>query len=276
MRIDYLTSDIILFRGDSLAALATAFIDGERVLLVDGLASQYDAIEMRDFLENSLHKRVERIVLTDGSGAHAAAVALFPGAELITGAERAVSLTWGRHILDMFQAPGAGQAALAIDVPSADLLFVTDSIVGNIASIGSLTPEQADDALVRLQERGRSQLVPRYAGAACGRALGNARAYLARLGDRVMELRASLAPQSAAEAIARIAIDDCLVEGEFATPLERHWHANNLKRIAERQLFPAAATRGATKPVRSRTQACCDTITSVLTAMLGRLAERGV
>jgi len=274
MRIDYLTSDIILFRGDSLAALATAFIDGERVLLVDGLASQYDAIEMRDFLENTLHKRVERIVLTDGGGAHAAAVALFPGVELIKSTDRAVSLAWGRHILDMFQAPGAGQGVLAIDVPSADLLFVADSIVGNIATLGSLTPEQADDALVRLQERGRGQVVPRYAGAACGRALGNARAYLARLEERVVQLRTSLAAESAVQAIARIAIDDCLVDGEFATPLERHWHANNLKQIAERQLFPAAATQGAAKPVRSRTQACCDTITSVLTAMLGRLAER--
>jgi len=274
MRIDYLTSDIILFRGDSLAALATAFIDGERVLLVDGLASQYDAIEMRDFLENTLHKRVERIVLTDGGGAHAAAVALFPGVELIKSTGRPVSLAWGRHILDMFQAPGAGQGVLAIDVPSADLLFVADSIVGNIATLGSLTPEQADDALVRLQERGRGQVVPRYAGAACGRALGNARAYLARLEERVVQLRTSLAPESAVQAIARIAIDDCLVDGEFATPLERHWHANNLKQIAERQLFPAAATQGAAKPVRSRTQACCDTIGSVLTAMLGRLAER--
>jgi len=276
MRIDYLSSDIILFRGDSLAALATAFIDGERVLLVDGLASQYDAIEMRDFLENTLHKRVERIVLTDGGGAHAAAVALFPAAELIASSDRALSLAWGRHILDMFQTPGAGQGALAIDVPSADLLFVADSIVGNIAMIGSLTPEQADDALLRLQDRGRGQVVPRYVGAACGRALGNARAYLARLEDRVVQLRTSLAPQSANEAIARIALDDCLVEGEFATPLERHWHANNLKQIAERQLFPAVAAQGATKPARSRTQACCDTITSVLTAMLGRLAERGV
>jgi len=274
MRIDYLTSDIILFRGDSLAALATAFIDGERVLLVDGLASQYDAIEMRDFLENTLHKRVERIVLTDGGGAHAAAVALFPKVELIKSTDRAVSLAWGRHILDMFQAPGAGQGVLAIDVPSADLLFVADSIVGKIATLGSLTPEQADDALVRLQEHGRGQVVPRYAGAACGRALGNARAYLARLEERVVQLRTSLAPESAVQAIARIAIDDCLVDGEFATPLERHWHANNLKQIAERQLFPAAATQGAAKPVRSRTQACCDTITSVLTAMLGRLAER--
>ena len=35
MRIDYLSSDILLFRGDSQAALATAFFDGKRALLVD-------------------------------------------------------------------------------------------------------------------------------------------------------------------------------------------------------------------------------------------------
>ncbi|UUZ51342.1 hypothetical protein LP420_18890 [Massilia sp. B-10] len=65
MRIDYLSSDILLFRGDSLAALATAFIDGERVLLVDALASQFDALDMRDYLENTLRKQVAQIVLTD-------------------------------------------------------------------------------------------------------------------------------------------------------------------------------------------------------------------
>lgn len=276
MRIDYLNSDILLFRGDSLAALATAFIDGERVLLVDALASQYDAIEMRDYLENTLHKRVERIVLTHDGKTHAAAVALFPAAELVSGPAQAGNISWGRHTLDLFPVPGAGQGALAIDVPSADLLFVADSIVGNIASLGNLSPEQADDALARLQERERSQVVPRHVGAACGRVLGNARVYLAQLGERVRQLRACLTPQAAAEAIARIAIDEVLVKGEFATPLERHWHADNLKQIAERQLFPASATQGAAKPVRSRTQACCDTITSVLTAMLGRLAERGV
>src|SRR4051812_47603767 len=120
MRIDYLRSDILLFRGDSLAALATAFIDGERVLLVDALASQFDAIDMRDYLEGTLGKRVERIVLTDAGGGHAAALAMFPAAQITRAPDAPGSIAWGSHTLALHPAAGG----LHIDVPDADLLFV--------------------------------------------------------------------------------------------------------------------------------------------------------
>jgi len=273
MRIDYLSSDILLFRGDSLAALATAFIDGERALLVDVPASQFDAIDVRDYLEATLHKRVTRIVLTDRAGAHPGALAMFPGAELTCPASLThgpAQLLWGRHTLALHP----DGAALRVDAPEADLLFVGDSIVGNIALLGAHAPDQADQSLVRLLDRGRQRIVPRHMGAVCNRALGNARAYLARLRARVLALRTTLAPGDAAVAIARIPIEQCLVDGEWATPLERHWHADNLKRIVANGWYPAAA--GAAPARRSRTQACCDTVASVLTAMLGRLVERGV
>ena len=269
MRIDYLSSDILLFRGDSQAALATAFFDGERALLVDGLASQYDAIDLRDYLETTLGKRVERIVLTDPDGSHAAALALFPQAQLL---REPAQVAWGRHTLELFTLPGARCGALAVDVPAAGLLFVADSIVGNVAVLGGLTPEQADDTLARLQERASVRVVPRHVGAACGRALGNARAYLARLRERVQALRGAHGAGQAAQAIAAIALDDLLVPGEFATPLERHWHADNLHQVVARGLFPAPAQTA--KSARSRSQACCETLASVLKAMLGRLAER--
>jgi hypothetical protein len=66
-----------------------------------------------------------------------------------------------------------------------------------------------------------------------------------------------------------------MAKGEWATPLERHWHADNLKRIVAAGWFPASVQAAKAAP-RSRTQACCDTVASVLTAMLGRLVERGV
>lgn len=275
MRIDYLTSDILLFRGDSLAALATAFIDGERVLLVDGLASQYDALDLRDYLENSLRKRVEQIVLTDPQGGHAAAVALFPGAQVRTWSAQPARIVWGRHTLELFAAAGSAPQALAIDVASADLLLAPDRLIGNIAVLGTGSPEQADEALLRLQDRGRNQVIPRHVGAACSRVLGSARAYLAQLRTRVLAARGTLAPDEAAQRIAAIRIEDCLAAGEVPTPLERHWHADNLKQIVARGLFPAPAA-ALRQPVRSRAQACCDTLASVLTSMLGRLVERGV
>ncbi|HEU4777572.1 MAG TPA: hypothetical protein VFS95_12160 [Telluria sp.] len=271
MRIDYLSSDILLFRGDSLAALATAFIDGERVLLVDALASQFDAIDMRDYLQDTLGKRVEQIVLLDAGGAHPAALALFPGAHLTDAASAPASIAWGRHTLELH----AGAAGLHIDVPDADLLLVGASIVGNIARLGSATPEQADQTLLQLLDRGRTRVVPRTMGATCNRALGNARAYLAQLRASVIALRRTLAPDEADRAIAGITLDACMAKGEWATPLERHWHGENLRQIVASGAFAAHAVERRRAP-RTRTQACRDTVVSVLTAMLGRLVERGV
>lgn len=271
MRIDYLSSDILLFRGDSLAALATAFVDGSKVLLIDGLASQYDAIEMRDYLETALGKRVERIVLTR-SGRHDAALALFPDAEVSSGAAAAGTLLFGRHALELFAIPSVHGDALGIDVPASDMLFVGDAIIGNIAALGTATPEQADCVLAALEERGRGIVVPQHQGAVCGRALANARAYLDRLRRQAGTARTAASGDAA---IAAIALEQVLAAGEHASPLERHWHRDNLRQVVSRGLFPALP-HAAPAARRSRTQACCDTVMSVLTAMLGRLGERGV
>ncbi|UUZ51341.1 hypothetical protein LP420_18885 [Massilia sp. B-10] len=136
-------------------------------------------------------------------------------------------------------------------MPGADLMFVGDSIVGNIAVLGATQPDLADQTLVRLLDRGRARVVPRTVGAVCNRALGNARAYLAQLRSRVLELRNTLAPEEAALAIGRITIETCIAHGELATPLERHWHADNLKRIVAARLVPgqrASRESGTTQP----------------------------
>lgn len=272
MRIDYLSSDILLFRGDSLAALATAFIDGERVLLVDALASQYDALDMRDYLETTLGKQVMHIVLT-GAGSHDAGLALFPNAAVSRGAAAAGTLQWGRHALELFPLPGVRADALGIDVPGSDLLFVGDAVVGNIAPLGAASPEQADALLAALQERGRGLLIPRSGGALCGRALANARRYLENLGAAVAAARSAGDPGGAGAAMMRIAPDQLLVPGEHPGALERHWHRDNLRQASERGWFPAAQAARAQVP-RSCLQACRATFASVLTAMLGRLSER--
>jgi cyclase len=270
MRIDYLDSDILLFRGESMAALATAFIDGDRVLLVDALASEYDAIDMRDYLENCKQKRVVQIVLTHADGAHSAGVKLFPGAEVLDLPVQSRTMTWGRHTLDLFPVAGA----LAVDVPSADLLLTAGAVAGNVAVIGAAWPEQAADALERLRQRGRTRILPRNGGAECALALTHAQAYLRGLQAAVEQARNALAPDEAARAIAAIGLDGLLPGPVHATPLERHWHRDNLRRINERQLF--AATRQRAPQAAGVAKKCCDTVLSVLTAMLGRLAERGV
>jgi hypothetical protein len=65
-------------------------------------------------------------------------------------------------------------------------------------------------------------------------ALGNARHYLEKLGERVREVRRD---GSEAGAIRAIPIEDCLASGVEPTAFEREWHGRNLDVILERRLF---------------------------------------
>jgi cyclase len=301
MRIDYLASDILLFHGDSLSSLATAFIDGPRVLLVDALASTDDAQAMRDYLEGELGKRVDVLVLTHCHADHMAGVMLFPQAEVIAQRlfnttfmaqqprpdsaalptnviDQSMTVQWGRHTLEIFHNPGQTVDMLGIDVPSADLLFVADHIVGNIAYVGAAAPELIDDALVRLQARGRSRILPGHMGLQDACALSNARHYLARLRERVSVLRAALGEAAARKAIAGIHVDELLAPRVHASRFERHWHQQNLARVNERALFPAAPDQASAPAARgaSLCQRGCETVMGMLRHMLGGMARQGL
>lgn len=288
MRIDYLSSDILQFRGDSLAALATAFVDGRRVLLVDALASVEDALEMRRYLEGDLGLSVASIVLTRADGAHPDGIALFPGATLIAQrgnplapapavvVDRQLSLAWGRHRLDLFASGAAAASVLAIDVPTADLLFAGAGLSGGVARIGAALPDQVDTAIAHLQQRERGRIVPAHGGVQDGGALGAARHYLARLGALVGAARAGQPACRADAAIEAIRVEDCLAAGIHATALDRHWHAENLRQVVQRQLFPAAAAGRRSSPGRLARFMECNCTMATLVAMLGRLGRSGV
>ncbi len=267
MRIDYLASDILLFRGDSLAALATAFIDGKRVLLVDALASEYDAIEMRDYLERDQGLRVESILLTRSGKPYESGLHLFHAARIAVASASAPVLDWGRHRLAFFQTPGDPARSLAIEA-NGELLFVRDRLVGAVAVLGESTPEAAERALACLQQRAPVRVVPATQGVQEGCALAQARAYLDKLGSIVRQLRAGDGGAELA-GIRRIALADCLPEGVHAGALERHWHADNLKQIVERGLFPAARKAPA-RPGHAHS------VIATIYAMLGRLGRSGV
>lgn len=304
MRIEHIDTDILLFHGDQLESLATAFIDGERVLLVDALASEADALEMRAYLQDKLGKKVEAIVLTHGHTDHLAGVRLFPGAEVIaqrlfmytfmekrgrdglgdegfvaptTVVDQRLSLPWGRHTLELFHNAGKTICSLGIEVASADLLFVADNIVGNIAYIGASVPELIDDAIVRLQRRGRSRIVPGHIGMLDWTALSNARHYLAMLRAEVGKARAAARGGDAVEAIRAIGIEDCLASKLEPTPFERHWHGQNLERIVERKLF-ALPYRAPVSAEQSRfaTIKRGGSVLATTLRMFGQLVQRGV
>ena len=295
MRIEQIDTDILLFRGDTLESLATAFIDGPRVLLVDALAADSEARAMRDYLETTLGKRVEATILTHGHSDHLAGVRLFPGADIIaqrlflytymekngqsgetlvaptTVVDQRLTLAWGRHTLELFHNPGKTMCSLGIEVADADLLFAADNIVGNIAYIGASVPELIDEAIVRLQRRGRSRIIPGHIGIQDWTALSNARHYLAMLRPQVGKARGDAAT------IRAIALEDCLAGGVQPTPFELHWHGQNLERIVERKLY-AAPYRApvAAEDSRFATLKRCGSVLLTMVNMLGQLVQRGV
>lgn len=292
MRIDHLSSDIVLFRGDSLAALATAFVDGQRVLLIDTPASEYDAFEVRDYLESDRDLRIERVLLTRERPYHAAALHVFKGAHigsLEEAAEKGARLDWGRHRLDFIDtAGGAGQApAWAIDAPDAGLVFVAERLAGNVALLGEAAPAQAEAALAMVRQRGGRKVIPAFGSLQDGDALDHARHYLAALGEHVRQVRAGQAPDSTeavAAAIAAIRIEDCLPPQVHSGSLERYWHRANLQHIVARQLFPVSAAEVRDRAVQATGcqaagEACVSWFRStlaMLTCMLGRMARSGV
>lgn len=277
MQIQQIDTDIVLFIGPTYESLATAFIDGDRVLLVDALASEADAELMRQHIEETLGKRVTTIVLTHCHTDHMAGVRLFPEAEILaqrlfmyTFMERRdrprseyrdfvqptsvidqqLTIPWGRHTLNVFHNPGKTVCTLNIDVPSADMLFVGDHIVARTAYVGASTPEVIDDAIARLCELPRrSRVVPGHVGIQPWSALEDARHYLATLTERVWAYRTSMpAPWDDAE-IDAIDIEACMAPGLIPNDFERYWHRQNLLRIVDRHLVAFPFTRGS-RPVR--------------------------
>ncbi|HET7175374.1 MAG TPA: MBL fold metallo-hydrolase [Gammaproteobacteria bacterium] len=261
MQVSELATDILLFRGDAYESLATAFVHGRDVFLVDALGGAADAEAMRAHLEGRLGLRVLIILMTHYMSDHMAALRLFPRArvaahrlyaqtffsqrDLSAEDERAFVLPsielggesafdWGRHRLKVFPNEGKTPCTLNVDVPAADLVLCSDNLVGNTAYLSSSTPELLDVGLRRLQQLGRSRVVPGHMDAMPGETLAHARHYLVRLREEVAGARRS----GPAENIRGITIERCLAAGVTPTPFEHEWHGRNLELIVERGLFP--------------------------------------
>ena len=270
MQVETIESDILVFRGDVYESVATAFLYDGHALLVDALASQPDAEWMRDHLEKRLGCKVRLLVSTHYMNDHMAGLRLFPEAEIVahsyfmytflsqrnrsaeddadfvaptTLLEGSRKLEWGRHSLEIFHSPGKTLCTLCIDVPTADLLIVSDTVVGNIAYISSSAPELIEGAIDRLRQRHRTRIIPGHMGVLPGEALRNARYYLGRLRERVVEARGRAGPS--VEAVRGIGIHECLAPGVEPTAFEREWHGRNLDVVLDRRIFTVAGARPA-------------------------------
>src|SRR5215471_11156340 len=83
MRVERLGQDLFHFRGDVYDSGSLAVRDGERVLLIDGLASVADAEALRRVVVEDWGARVALCVATHFFSDHMAAWNLFRDAELL-------------------------------------------------------------------------------------------------------------------------------------------------------------------------------------------------
>jgi cyclase len=261
VREQQIEPDIHVFIGETYHSNATAFVRGDEVLLVDGLASRADAEALRERIEVGLLKRVRFIVATHYFSDHLAALKLFPRAEIIAHqnylhtfstekfrtAEEAANfveptmlindslvMKWGRYTLDIFHNPGHTMSTLSIEVPEADLLMAGDNVVGNIAYFSYSTPEMALRALHRLKRRGRGRLLSSHQGVRGGEAIENAIFYLDSLKTNA---HAAWASGGEGESVLRIPLEKCLRPGLEASPYEELYHGRNLESVVERRLL---------------------------------------
>ncbi|HWK75200.1 MAG TPA: MBL fold metallo-hydrolase [Povalibacter sp.] len=271
MRFEELRPDVIMFVGEQRESVATAFLDGEDVLLVDSLGSTEDAHWLRRVLCEDMGKTVRVLAATHFMSDHMAGMPLFP--EALTIAHRhhrhtflsqnqridafyrepkvvfdsAMTVRWGQHELRLLHNPGKTMDHVSVDVPTADLVCSGDNIVGNTVYLSKADPVLMRAAIGRMRQFGRSTVIGGHMGRFAASVLDNATHYLDELKNTVMRLRAELAPKVVDEHIASIRIETCLAPNVQPMAFEREWHQRNLEVIVEQSVFAldtALAARG--------------------------------
>lgn len=260
MRIERLEDDLFVAVGEQYESTTAIFLDGDRALLVDGMASRKDGLALRGFVEGELKKKVRLLVSTHYFSDHLAAWALFPGVPIVAHrnyrhsfdseafrteeekghfveptvlVDHGLEIAWGRFHLDVFYNPGHTLCSLAIDVAEADLLLAGDTVVGNIVYLfyGNLSLKKR--ALERLRDRRRGKLLSSHTSVSDPARLDRALRYLERLEEKAAKARAE------GGRFREISLSSCLPGDAAGTEFERLYHGRNLDLIAEGRVFPA-------------------------------------
>ena len=272
MRVEELAANVLMFVGDDHESVATAFIDGDDVLLIDSLGCVDDAQWLRRVLCDEMGKTVRVLAATHFMSDHMAGLSLFPNALSIAHRhyrhtflsqnrpvdefyrepqvtfDSTMSLCWGQHQLNFVHNPGKTMDHVSVDVPTADLLCAGDNIVGNIVYLSKADPVAIRVAVGRMRQFGRSIVVGGHMGRFPAVTLDNAAHYLDRLREAVIDIRTSVSPREVDERIGSIRIESCLAPRVEPTAFEREWHENNLKVIVAQSVFAldtAIASRAA-------------------------------
>ncbi len=258
MRIETLEEDLLVAVGEQYQSTSAVFLDSDRALLVDGMASRKDGLELRRLVEEDLRKKVQLLVSTHYFSDHIAAWGLFPGVPIVahrnyrqsfdseafrTEEEKrhfveptvlvgdGLEIRWGRFHLDVFYNPGHTLCSLAVDVPEADLLLAGDTVVGNIVYLFYGNVKLRKRALERLRARRRAKLLSSHGGVSEPARLDRALHYLERLGE---EARRATPDR---RGIRELPLESCLPPGVAGTEFERIYHRRNLDLVAEGRIF---------------------------------------
>jgi cyclase len=264
MNVLQIQPDLFLFIGKTYQSNSTIFVKGAEALLVDALGSREDAEQLRTYVEQDLKKEVRFIVSTHYFSDHIAALKSFPRACVIahenyletfnseqyrTEEEAShfvepdllvsdrLKIRWGTFTLNISHNPGHTTSTLAIDVPEANLLFVGDTLVGNIVYLKYSTPDRFVSTLDNLKQKSTGRrLLSSHGNVRSTDAIGNAQSYLARLGERVGEVGFN-------ESLLKLKLDDVMPAGVQPTSFERIFHQRNLETVLERRLFAHSSPR---------------------------------
>lgn len=261
MKTEELASDVLMFVGDDHESVATAFLDGGDVLLVDSLGSMEDAEWLQRVLCKDMGKTVRVIAATHFMSDHMAGMSLFPSALTIAHRlyrhtflsqnrrvdafyrepqvvfDSAMTIRWGRHELRFLHNPGKTMDHVSVDVPTADLVCIGDNIVGNIVYLSKADPKLIRAAIARARQFGRGTVIGGHMGRFAASTLGNAIHYLDRLQDVVVGIRSHATAQEADGRIASIPIGACLAPQVEPTGFECEWHQRNLEVIVAQSIF---------------------------------------
>lgn len=273
MRIEELAPGVLMFVGDEVESVATAFIHGDEVVLVDALGSVEDAQWLRATLCGELGKTVRIIAATHYMSDHLAALHLFPDALVLAHRHHRATflsqnrridafyrdpdlafddllLRWGPHELRFAHNPGKTMDHLSVDVPSADLVCMGDAIVGNIVYLSKADPALMRSAIERARRWGRRKVIGGHMGAFDAVVLDHAAHYLTRIQQHVVAIRLRAEESQAEREIAAIPIEACLAPGVQACTFEREWHQRNLHAVAAQSIFAFDAARSAQDAAR--------------------------
>jgi cyclase len=258
MNVIQIQPELFLFIGETYQSNSSIFVKGDEILLVDALGSRGDGEELRSFVEQDLKKEVRFIISTHYFSDHIAALKSFPRACVIahenyletfnseqyrTNEEAGhfvephllvsdrLKIRWGTFTLNISHNPGHTTSTLAIDVPEANLLFVGDTLVGNIVYLKYSTPDRFVSALDSLKPKSTGRrLLSSHGNVRSTDAISNAQSYLTRLERRVNEVGFN-------ESLLDIQLDEVMPAGVEPTSFERIFHKRNLETVLERRLF---------------------------------------